>query len=604
MTNQALLDACLDGGIISLFPPLDDERKWQAAFEKLGCDVPAIIAAGEKAAAECNFSPISDDLYLEFSRNGVRVNYERVRVRKQEGLRALVLAECAERKGRFIADISRAIDGVFLKAKSWVLPAHDGNNTNFNDTLATVDLGSSMSAAWLTDILNIFGTRLDAKLRAALTEAIMRRVVRPVVESATGLRPPEAWMAYANNWIAVCCGCSLRALLGLELPREQKIAVASDVVQNVPGYFKSFTADGMSTEGDGYWHYGFTHYTLLAEVLRLATAGKIDLLDDPFVKLAARGPALTSMVPFVHATFSDMPIAFSKKPSGILAWLNSRMGWGLEMEMPPMTPCSDAGALFAFHAEGNPVLRDPLADAVSKYSTFMPEAGMLISRAPDCAKPFALAIKCGHNGEQHNHNDVGSYCILLGDDWLAADPGAEVYTARTFSPQRYESPLNNSFGHDVPRLGNGVLQSPGGQFCGKVLDCTLSPEHDVYRIDIAGAYDFSPLVSLVRSVVTTRTGASASFAVEDSFEYTEAHDFETSVIIFGSAERTSDDTAVIHRITGDHVTVRVKTSEPWTFSCEELDCTIKSSEYPRPSRIAIKLAAPASSGFVRIEYVG
>lgn len=602
LSIKAHLESCLNEGIISLFPPLDDERKWQEAFEKLGCDVPAILAAGEKAAAECDFAPIPDDLYLEFSRNGVRVNYERVNMRKHQGLHALVLAECAERRGRFIPDISRAIDGLFLKAKSWVLPAHDGNNTNFYGTRVTVDLGSSMSAAWLTDILNIFGDRLDPKLRAALTEAILQRVGRPVIESAMGLRPPEAWMSYRNNWIAVCFGCSLRAILGLDLPREQKIAVAADVVEKIPDYFHSFSADGMSSEGEGYWQYGFSHYTLLAEVLRLATGGRIDLLDDPFVKLAARGPALTSMAQSVHATFSDMPIAFSKSPSGLLAWLDSRMGWGLGIERRHLTPCSDVGALFAFHAEGNPVLRDPLGAAVSKYSTFMPDAGMLISRAPDCSQPFALAIKCGHNAEQHNHNDVGSYCILLGDDWLAVDPGAEVYTARTFGPHRYDSPLNNSFGHDVPRLGNRQLQSTGEQFRGKVLDCTLTPEHDFYRIDIAAAYEFPPLVSLVRSLEAKRKGASASFAVEDSFEYTEAHDFETAIIIFGKAERTSADTIVIHRITGDHVPVRVKASAPWTFSCEELDCTLKSSEYPRPSRIAVKLASPAASGFVRVEY--
>ncbi len=597
-----LLASSLSEKRFSLYRSLDDAAAWRKAFEVLGCDAKAVIAKGEEAADKADFTPIPDELYLEFSRNGIRRNFEKCLMRKQLDFKAIVLAECAERKGRFINAMLKGIDGIFLSAKSWVLPAHDKGNTTLNNTCVHIDLGSSYTAAWLTEILQIFGNKIPAEFRAKMVSAILRHVAGPVIATVKGERPSDFWATYKNNWSAVCWACCVRTVLGLDLPREDKIAVASAAVVNVPAYFKSFAEDGISTEGYGYWNYGFLHYTLLAETLRIATGSKLDLLEDPLAKLAARGPVFTSMVHSVHPTFSDMSVEFSATPSPLLAWLDQRMGWKLNVEMPPMTPCDEIGALFAFHGSTNPVLHESLAGTVSKYGSFMPAAGIMISRAPNCSTPFALAIKGGHNDEEHNHNDVGSYCIFCGNDWLATDPGAEVYSSRTFSPQRYDSLLINSFGHNVPRLGDGVLQSTGSDFRGEVLDCRLSNDNDFYRLDLTKAYEFLSLVSLVRSVETVRIGKTDEFTIDDTFEYSRPENFETAVIIFGTAERKSNDTIIIHRYHGGDATIRIETSAPWIFSCTEIECTIKACNYPRPTRIAIKLADPTGSGFVRIAF--
>ena len=95
-------------------------------------------------------------------------------------------------------------------------------------------------------------------------------------------------------------------------------------------------------------------------------------------------------------------------------------------------------------------------------------AGVAILRpgAPIKTPSFVLALKGGHNGELHNHNDVGSYTLALAPTsgknaemkFVSRDPGGEVYTARTFSSRRYEGQLLNSFGHPVPRVA-GTLQT-------------------------------------------------------------------------------------------------------------------------------------------------
>ena len=604
-TNHAFrkrLEPFLSDSPINLFPPLNDEATWQRAFTKMNVRIPDLIAQGVAVIELGEFNSIPDELYLDYSISGNRVPFEKQLHKRLKDLQALILAECAERQGRFISPILQAIDTVLLKSPSWVLPAHDTNNATFLGKGRSIDLRSSMTAAWLTDILTIFGDRFPPTWRSRITQAIVDRVVDPVIASAKGERPSEFWMVFPNNWNAVCWGSCVRAVLGLHVPAADKIAVTAAALDNIHHYFKSFTPDGVSSEGVGYWNYGFLHYTLFAETLRLATGGKIDCLADPFPKLAARLPAVLSMVGAVYPTFADMSVEFADKPSALTVWLDKRMGWGLGLEPDGLTPLDDVGPLFAFHADDNPIVRDSLKSVLSPYTTFMPEAGVLISRAPHCAKPFALAVKGGNNAEEHNHNDVGSYCLFYGNDWLAVDPGAEEYTARTFGPKRYDSPVLNSFGHDVPRLGPGILQSCGSEFRGEVLEFTSTPERDFLRLQIREAYSFLPLISLIRPVETRRQGATAEVVIEDTFAYSTPEAFETAVIIFGTAERTADDTLAIHRISGDTVNLRVSASAAWTLSSEILDCKLNTPRYPRPTRLGIKLANPTVTGFVRLVY--
>ncbi|MGI5867903.1 MAG: hypothetical protein ACOX9C_00465 [Kiritimatiellia bacterium] len=596
------LSKILDTSPFSLLRPLDDEAAWREAFVRTGCDPAEAIASGVRALETADWTPIPDDLYLEFSRNGNRVNYQNALSGKTAILNALLLAECAERQGRFLPAIIDGLECLYLQSKSWTLPAHDPGTVTFLGTYVHIDLVSATAAARLADLLVPFGDRLPADVRARSVAAIRRHVADPVRATLRGERPADFWMTHTNNWNAVCWAGCLRAFFALDLPREDKVAVAAAAIDNVPAFFESFHADGISSEGQGYWGYGFHHYTLLAEVLRFATHGQIDLLDEPFARLCARNPVYTAMHGAAYPTFADMAVNIHRHILPLTAWLNRRMGWGLDLPMPSTSPLSDIGALHAFHADGLPFLNDPLPSDALHVSQFLPGSGILVSRAPDCAKPFALAIKGGHNGEDHNHNDVGSYCILWNGDWLAADPGAETYTRRTFSARRYVSPLLNSFGHAVPRLGSGVLQSTGADFYGTVVEHALEPDADFYSLDLAKAYEFPPLTSLRRSVETRRKGDQATFAIDDTFEYDSPQDFETAVVVFGEAERISEDAIEIRRWIGDRAVVRVEASAPWVFSAETLDAEPNSPHYPRPTRMSIRFAMPIASGFVRVTF--
>ena len=99
-----------------------------------------------------------DELYLEFSRNGNRTNYQKPYFERLSSLSALLLGECLENKGRFLPGIIARVKAIAAE-RSWTMPAHDGSLTCFNGT-PHIDLGSSHRTLtfalvydWLRDVL-------------------------------------------------------------------------------------------------------------------------------------------------------------------------------------------------------------------------------------------------------------------------------------------------------------------------------------------------------------------------------------------------------------------------------------------------------------------
>ena len=95
-----------------------------------------------------------------------------------------------------------------------------------------------------------------------------------------------------------------------------------------------------------------------------------------------------------------------------------------------------------------------------------------------------------NKAEHHNHNGVGTFIVAVGNSELIADVGGEVYTRRTFSPQRYESNVLNSYGHSVPVIHN-QLQWPHVRGKGKegiyksdILNTNLSDMEDSMKLDL------------------------------------------------------------------------------------------------------------------------
>ena len=77
------------------------------------------------------------------------------------------------------------------------------------------------------------------------------------------------------------------------------------------------------------------------------------------------------------------------------------------------------------------VLSEKSNEAERNYARHdcLPHAGWSICES---SNGVGFAIKVGHNGEPHNHNDVGSFLNVVNEEQLICDLGAGEYTAEYF----------------------------------------------------------------------------------------------------------------------------------------------------------------------------
>ena len=384
----------------------------------------------------------------------------------------------------------------------WVAAAHQEPN-------GPLDLLSTMMAAQLAEIVDLLGDRLDAEVVDRVTAEVRRRVLEPYLD-------PRYrhiwWRKNSNNWNAVCHGGVSTAAIILQNDPEKLTRTLATALSDMEIFVGGFTDDGGCTEGPGYWRYGFGWFMKIAERLHDWSAGRIDITGDPKIGRIARYPLATCVRPGVDLPFADYH--GGGKLSPLLALRINRF---FDVpELYALCPRNEDDTLKlsnldeALRYDGRPVPATPPTG-----DKLLAELGTALLRTAE--GKVALGAKAGHNGEHHNHNDVGSFVVYQEGTEFITDPGAPQYTARTFSPRRYEIALCNSFGHSVPVI-DGQLQKPGREYGG-----TLSAEglnEDTTRrltIELAGAYDVPGLARCTRVLELPADGAELRLA--DTFVF-------------------------------------------------------------------------------------
>lgn len=540
----------------------------------------------------------TDDLYLEFSKTGNRTHWQDVAGRRRGRLPELVLAECIENQGRFLPafhELARSL----CAERTWVMPAHDTRLSNFHGKSISIDLGSSDLAWQLAVALSLLGDRVEPEVRELVRSRIQAWVLDPAKQGITGQAKEQSWMRATHNWNAVCTAGVTGAALALLPSREERALFVAAAEASSRYFLSGFTADGYCSEGLGYWNYGFGRFILLAETLTQATAGKRSLLDAPEAKAPAQFPRNIHIQNGVYPAFADCSV--SARPDSTLMYFINRsfqMGWAEHIEL------ANAGATgglpenvllgFPHSASAKPV---PAPQAGAQLRSWFPEAGILISRpAPGSTGQFAVALKGGHNAEHHNHNDLGSYVAVMGQTALLLDPGAEVYTARTFSKDRYLSKVLSSYGHAVPLVG-GIQQSPGRQAEAKILQTAFADTADTLALDLTSAYPVPGLKRLVRTFVYSREG-NGSLTVRDEVQLDRPTTFETALVTLDSW--TQPATGLL-RIQGKDAALAVAIDtggKAYVVSGEELHEDVHTRSLPK--RVAIRLEQPVTEAAISV----
>ncbi|MDF2963272.1 MAG: hypothetical protein K0S39_5007, partial [Paenibacillus sp.] len=142
-----------------------------------------------------------------------------------------------------------------------------------------------------------------------------------------------------------------------------------------------------------------------------------------------------------------------------------------------------------------------------------------------------VAAKGGHNDESHNHNDVGHFIVYYNGRPFLIDAGVESYTAKTFSPRRYEIWTMQSSYHSLPEV-NGVQQQAGESFRAADVEYEADEAFASVSMNITTAYPpEAGIESWKRGISLLRgSGAAAAVEVSDSFRLSAA----TSNIVMNS----------------------------------------------------------------------
>jgi hypothetical protein len=589
----AEISSHLAGQPAGLGPNCNDRQAWTAPTVVTRLSL--ILQRAEKLLIT-KFPAWDNDAYLEYSRIGVRTNGETMLSARKGWLYPLVLAECVEGKGRFVATIEKTLTEL-SKQPTWTLPAHDKGLRNFKDKNYDVDLSAADIAHEIAQAVYLLGDRLSPSVQGIAMAALEQRVFTPLRNTLiTG--KDNWWIKAGSNWNAVCLGGVVSAALAVLPDRNDRaVFVATGEYYSKP-YISSFGVDGYSEEGPSYWSYGFSHFVHLREALYTSSAGKVDLFSDLKTRDIALYAYRIEMTPDNIAAFGDanpngrmdditrayVNEAFDLKQPQLLRKLSL-------VNLPNQSAALTSTALLLFTNPG-PALLPQAAPVQAELRSYFDNARVLVSR-PKVDGALAISIKTGGNGG-HSHNDIGSYTLGLSTEQPVGDVGNTKYSAKTFSKDRYTIRAINSWGHPVPVVA-GQLQLEATKVKASVLSTRFADASDEIVFDIAPAYAVPALKKLTRSMKNERRNQGV-VSIEDRFEYSTPQSFETAITTLGQWHQREDGTLEFW-IKHHHVLARLTASAPYDVKAETV-----TEEGLTFTRVGIALRSPQSNGFVRVEY--
>lgn len=446
---------------------------------------------------------------------------------------------------------------------SWALPAHMWHRSLCADTpemtdaefrplssprdvTREVDLFSSMMAADLAEILYLLRDRLPDIVVKRVRENIIRRVLEPMTE----FNRVFFWEVCTNNWASVCAGSVGCAAIYTVKDSELLAPLLTRMCGAMDRYLDGFGADCICDEGVTYWIYGFRHFIAFADLLYVRTAGKINLFDSERVRRIAEFPQKAMLNGSVPASFADCPMNV-RFPEYMFSRL-SREYPSLPMPSADLFVPVGFDRVFSYMTRAL-TWRCGSTTGFPTGAETAPNAQWLIIRGRDSA----FACKGGHNAESHNHNDVGSFILQLGQRQFCADLGPGEYTAQYFGAGRYQTVNAGSQGHSVPII-DGVYQSVGARFRAKDASFTDNSA----SFDISSAYALPCLTELRRGLVYSPDGE-ALLSLSDRFGFFDGLHEVTERIVTVIKPEIRDGAAVI---SDGKYTLTLRAADGWALS--------------------------------------
>jgi hypothetical protein len=462
-------------------------------------------------------------------RDGDRDEWEQAAFARQRRLSRAAVAAAVTLDDAWLDEVA---DGVWLlcEQSSWCWPAHDDSRRRHGSVLPVVtdpflDLGAGEVAGQLAWIDHLLGGQLEVRypgLRHRMAHETRARVLDPF-----RIRRDWHWLGLdgdVHNWNPWIHGNVLVAALRFLEPAERPATIAL-VVEGLDRYVAALPDDGAIDEGYGYWWNGACRALEALDVLRHATGGRLDATAVPALRATVAFPHRMQLGGRWFVDFADS----QARPSAEQPWHalhRAAIQAGDDEARAFAASQRRPGAPAATEREGLGRLLRGMTDpawldaapgtAPLPRDVWLPSTQVRIVRhRAGATEGLALAIKGGHNGEHHNHNDVGSIIVASNGIPVVADAGRPTYTAATFGPERYAIWTMQGSWHSVPDI-RGTAQGTGPEFAASAVAVIDDGTTVGLDLDLAGSYPVPGLRKWRR--IATLDRAAGRVVVDDAWQ--------------------------------------------------------------------------------------
>ncbi|MDR3051194.1 MAG: heparinase II/III-family protein [Oscillospiraceae bacterium] len=472
----------------------------RAAWQTIAPAYHQRVLAAARTLRAGPYPTLSATQFLAFCRTGDRRAYEDAYFARRHRLLANALAAClpqpAEARDACLDDV---IDGIWCLCEEsfWGISAHNGSDhpgarpareCPLPDAQNPyIDLFAAQTAALLSWACHLLDEALDAAtpiIRRRVRMEVERRVLTPFF-----YHDDFWWMGMirrdVNNWTPWILSNVMAALL-IWADDDRRLADGlARGMRMLDAYLAVMPEDGGCDEGAAYWNVAGASLLDCLELLYTATAGRVCFYEEPLIRRIGAFPLHAHIAGPYYWNFADCdarPMLDGERvhryglrtDNPALAALGARIAADTLDPLPRGTPeiSRVMNLLFAHVPPGGEAPAPSCGATLPHLQVWARQRGGLYA-----------AIKGGHNGENHNHNDVGSFLLYIDGEPAIIDLGNMVYTAQTFGPDRYALPNTRSRNHNLPLIG------PYEQAAGRIHAARdLRFWDDSAVMDIAGAY--------------------------------------------------------------------------------------------------------------------
>lgn len=465
---------------------------------------------------------LTEEKFSLYEKTGNRLIYENDYFERRRFLVVFGLLVSWYKRKEDIVKLEEVIEEI-CQENTWALPAHVDRSQK--DWERTVDLFASETGQDLANILYLTKGLISDELAKKVKDLVIYRVLDSYMERPRG---QWRWESFYNNWVAVCAGSlGSIALFLLDDDKEKQQAVVDRVCDTLPDYLQGMHDDGTCPEGMSYFTYGMTFFVGFARQLYEHSGGAINLMDNEKVRRIARFQHRCYLPGANTVSFSD-----GERRDHYRLGLTCYMARTIEgVQIPDIEAAMEFETDHCYRFQGNwqddawvqEYLETAKENEVKpkEWFSFLPDAQWAIWKT-DC---MGAAFKGGHNGEPHNHNDVGSFLIAANGEVFLADLGCGEYTKEYFADAtRYDILCNRSFGHSVP-IVNGKEQSVGNEYAAEYF---VSETPGCVKLSFSGAYEKNASWKLVRQLESGE--GEEQIIITDQISGEGLHSFEENLI--------------------------------------------------------------------------